>query len=165
MPRIDQYRVRLEICPLAKASHWGDLRRQGRFCLRRESGDLLFRQNVASEWSWRCSTRLGEHAMTIFCVVSRKSESMFPWPGGAHKTVWLNKRTGCKSPRCRHCKCRDGLPLVKASHWRIPRRQTGQSLETQVRRPTEIHCGRFAPELGRKRRFAAQKNGCGGLLF
>ena len=56
-PRIDQYRVRLEACPLAKASHWGDLRRQGRFCLRRESGDLLFRQNVASEWSWRCSTR------------------------------------------------------------------------------------------------------------
>ena len=56
-PRIDQYRVRLEACPLAKASHWGDLRRQGGFCLRRESGDLLFRQNVASEWSWRCSTR------------------------------------------------------------------------------------------------------------
>ena len=47
MPRIDQYRVRLEACPLAKASHWGDLRRQGRFCLRRESGDLLFRQSVA----------------------------------------------------------------------------------------------------------------------
>ena len=28
-PRIDQYRVRLEISPLAKASHWGNLRRQG----------------------------------------------------------------------------------------------------------------------------------------
>jgi len=28
-PRIDQYRVRLELSPLAKASHWGNLRRQG----------------------------------------------------------------------------------------------------------------------------------------
>ena len=28
-PRIDQYRVRLELGPLAKASHWGNLRRQG----------------------------------------------------------------------------------------------------------------------------------------
>ena len=28
-PRINQYRVRLGICPLAKASHWGNLRRQG----------------------------------------------------------------------------------------------------------------------------------------
>ena len=46
--------------------------------------------------------------------------------GRGVQTARLNKRTGCESPRCRHCKCRDGLPLVKASHWRIPRRQTGR---------------------------------------
>lgn len=66
MPRIDQYRVRLEACPLAKASHWGDLRRQGRFCLRRESGDLLFRQNVASGMVMAMFYPSVEHAMTIF---------------------------------------------------------------------------------------------------
>ena len=38
----------------------------------------------------------------------------------------LNKRTGCKSPRCRRCKCRGGLPLAKASHWSDLRRQTGR---------------------------------------
>ena len=107
-----------------------------------------------------------EHAMTIFCVVSLNYNLIHVSVAGRGvQTARLNKRTGCESPRCRHCKCRDGLPLVKASHWSIPRRQTGQSLETQVRRPTETDSGRFAPEIGRKRRFAAQKNGCGGLLL
>ena len=46
--------------------------------------------------------------------------------GRGVQTARLNKRTGCESPRCRHCKCRDGLPLVKASHWSNPRRQTGR---------------------------------------
>ena len=80
---------------------------------------------------------LVKHAMTIFCVVSRYNFIYVSVAGRGVQTVRLNKRTGCKSPRCRHCKCRDGLPLVKASHWSISRRQTGQSLETQVRRPTE----------------------------
>ena len=75
-----------------------------------------------------------------FAVTRRRNCAVLPYvsvAGRGAQTVRLNKRTGCKSPRCRHCKCRDGLPLVKASHWSIPRRQTGQSLETQVRRPTE----------------------------
>lgn len=66
MPRIDQYRVRLEACPLAKASHWGDLRRQGRFCLRRESGDLLFRQSVADNG---CGDILRLREYHRFCFV------------------------------------------------------------------------------------------------
>ena len=31
-PAFNQYRVRLEASPLAKASHWGNLRRQNLFC-------------------------------------------------------------------------------------------------------------------------------------
>ena len=34
-------------------------------------------------------------------------------------STWLNKIMGCESPRCRRCKCRDGLPLTKVSHWII----------------------------------------------
>ena len=68
-----------------------------------------------------------EHAMTIFCVVSLSYNLIHVSVAGRGvQTARLNKRTGCESPRCRHCKCRDGLPLVKASHWRIPRRQTGR---------------------------------------
>ena len=57
-PRIDQYRVHREADSLAKASHWGNLRRQNLIRLRCESGDLLKRhfyaprQNVALEWLW-----------------------------------------------------------------------------------------------------------------
>jgi len=39
---------------------------------------------------------------------------------GGSSAVWaagLNKTTGCNSPRCRRCKCRDSLPLTKVSHW------------------------------------------------
>ena len=59
----------------------------------------------------------------------------------ASRPAWvaeLNKRTGCDSPRCRRCKCREGLPLTKVSHWIFPRRQTGSLLKTQVRRTTRI---------------------------
>ena len=35
-------------------------------------------------------------------------------------TLRLNKRMGCKSPRCRRCKCRGGLLLTKVSHWGKP---------------------------------------------
>lgn len=28
----------------------------------------------------------------------------------------LNKTMGCKSPRCRRCKCPDNLPLTEVSH-------------------------------------------------
>ena len=77
--------------------------------------------------------------------------------GRGVQTVRLNKRTGCKSPRCRHCKCRDGLPLVKASHWRIPRRQTGRRSRHKsgdLRKPLEslnksssAESGSFSPSV------------------
>ena len=57
----------------------------------------------------------------------------------------LNKKMGCKSPRCRRCKCRGGLPLTKVSHWGNPRRQAGPLSETQVRRPTEMETASLYP--------------------
>ena len=134
-----------------------------------------------------------EHAMTIFCVVSLSYNLIHVSVAGRGvQTARLNKRTGCESPRCRHCKCRDGLPLVKASHWRIPRRQTGRRSRHKsgdLRKPLEslnkssssgekslahsscrfnqsFHIAAALPrELGGDGRFSAQKNGCGGLLF
>jgi len=46
---------------------------------------------------------------------------------GLHcQTLRLNKKMRCKSSRCRRCKCRGSLSLVKASHWDyFLRRQTG----------------------------------------
>ncbi len=52
----------------------------------------------------------------------------------------LNKRMGCKSPRCRRCKCRDGLPLTKVSHWKYFWEGRQVIAETQVRRSTETGC-------------------------
>ena len=57
----------------------------------------------------------------------------------------LNKEMGCKSPRCRRCKCRDSDPLAKVSHWVNPRRQDVESSETQVRRPTGTLHNFFVP--------------------
>ena len=50
----------------------------------------------------------------------------------------LNKKMGCKSPRCRRCKCRDNLPLMEVSHWNFINSEKADRLlpETQVRRPT-----------------------------
>ena len=42
----------------------------------------------------------------------------------------MNKITGCETPRCRRCKCRDGLPLTKVSHWRDLRRQADRCQDT-----------------------------------
>ena len=80
-PRIDQYRVRLGICPLVKASHWRQLW-EGRayICLRCESGELLYRQNVTWEWLWWCSIFL-EHWHNRFLFYLNK---WFPWPGGSY---------------------------------------------------------------------------------
>ena len=75
-------------------------------------------------------------------------------------TAWLNKRTGCKSPRCRRCKCRDGLSLVKASHWSNLRRQTIHRLRHEsedLRKQEYLLC----PGTGWCSVFVTQKNGCG----
>lgn len=68
-PRMNQYRVRWGKCPLAKASHW-EQSWEGRawICLRRESGNLLNRQNVAWEWLWWCSISL-EHRHNLFVLI------------------------------------------------------------------------------------------------
>ena len=107
-----------------------------------------------------------EHAMTIFCVVSLNYNLIHVSVAGRGvQTARLNKRTGCESPRCRHCKCRDGLPLVKASHWRIPRRQTGRRSRHKSGDLRKQTAAALPRELGGDGRFSAQKNGCGGLLF
>ena len=55
---------------------------------------------------------MGTHALsTEINRISVLVASRPAWVAG------LNKRTGCDSPRCRRCKCREGLPLTKVSHW------------------------------------------------
>ena len=78
--------------------------------------------------------------------------------GRGVQTARLNKRTGCESPRCRHCKCRDGLPLVKASHWRIPRRQTGRRSRHKSGDLRKQTAAALPRTLGGDGRFSAQKN-------
>ena len=74
-PRMDQYRVRLEVCPSVKAGHWGNLRRQGRFSVRRESGDLLF-VRMLLRMVTAMFTLFGEHAVTFFAWFSGKIKSI-----------------------------------------------------------------------------------------
>ena len=64
-------------------------------------------------------------------------------------TVWLNKRTGCKSPRCRHCKCQDGLSLVESQSLEKSEKADRPSFETQVRRPTGTCVVALLRELGK----------------
>lgn len=54
--------------------------------------------------------------------------------------IWLNKTMGCKSPRCRRCKCRDGQPLMKVCHWFFLRRQAGHHLrhKPEERKPEKL---------------------------
>ena len=60
-------------------------------------------------------------------------------------STWLNKIMGCESPRCRRCKCRDGLPLTKVSHWIVSEKADRSSPETQVRRPTGMDVASLHP--------------------
>ena len=85
----------------------------------------------------RMLLRNGQGDVLPFCggtradfFISRKSADFLSFRGrtGRMATARLNKRTGCDSPRCRHCKCQGVLPSVKTGHWRIPRRQTGRRL-------------------------------------
>ena len=79
--------------------------------------------------------------------------------------IWLNKIMGCESPRCRRCKCRDSLPLMKVSHWIFPRRQTGYRFRHEsedLREWIDFLCTRA---MGKEFCYVTQKNGCGSILY
>ena len=88
-------------------------------------------------------------------IVPQKNTSSRGWVS-LKADIRLNKIMGCKSPRCRRCKCRDGLPLTKVSHWRDPRRQTGDRLrhESEDLRECEAFCTRA---MGREQRDERRK--------
>ena len=115
-PRMNQYRGHRDSYPLAKASHWGDLRRQGRESFEVRVGrtavvDGIFAKNGYGDVRF---------VQTIAFFLSYKSIWNFRGRRVCRMTLRLNKRMGCKSPRCRRCKCRGGLLLTKVSHWGKP---------------------------------------------
>ena len=115
-PRINQYRGHRDPYPLAKASHWGNLRRQNVLSFEVRVGrtavvDGIFAKNGYGDVRF---------VRTIAFFLSYKSIWNFRGRRVCRMTLRLNKRMGCKSPRCRRCKCRGGLLLTKVSHWGKP---------------------------------------------
>ena len=86
---------------------------------------------------------------------------------GGSSAVWaagLNKTTGCNSPRCRRCKCRDSLPLTKVSHWFYYREgRQGNHLRHKSEDLPDFCCSCFFPCSGGGGRFVSQEYGCGGI--
>ena len=82
-------------------------------------------------------------------------------------SIRLNKKMGCKSPRCRRCKCRDNLPLMEVSHWNFLNSEKADRLlpETQVRRPTGMTQNFFAPVRWAKRFCGHAKKATAAVMF
>ena len=116
IPAFNQYRGHRETHSLAKVSHWGNLRRQNALSFEVRVGrtavvDGIFAKNGYGDVRF---------VQTIAFFLSYKSIWNFRGRRVCRMTLRLNKRMGCKSPRCRRCKCRGGLLLTKVSHWGKP---------------------------------------------
>ena len=106
---------------------------------------------------------IAKMVMVMFCLFSGMTaitffilEQLYMYSRGRiyrRMSIWLNKRMGCESPRCRRCKCRDNLPLMEVSHWNFLNSEKADRLlpETQVRRPTGMTQNFFAPVRWAKR--------------
>ena len=98
IPAFNQYRGHRETDPLAKASHWGNLRRQNLSSLEVRVGrtaviDRIFAKNGYGD----VLPILGKTAITFFIFI-RTTQYVFPWPDIAQVEYPAEQENGVKVP-------------------------------------------------------------------
>ena len=115
IPAFNQYRGHRELCSSAKAGHWGNLRRQNTVSSEMRVGRTAVVDGIFAKNGYGDVRVI--HTIAFYFSIIEYGISVAA--GYARSILRLNKRMGCKSPRCRRCKCRDSLPLMKVSHWKF----------------------------------------------
>ena len=98
IPAFNQYRGHREADPLAKASHWGNLRRQDLFSSEVRVGRTAVIDGIFAKMVMVMFCLSGAYAIAFFLFYGEKFNIWFPWPGTSEVECLAEQENGVQVP-------------------------------------------------------------------